>query len=110
MTTHTSSPFVSTGSYPARGGNLVRLSIDGEPAFCRICESIEAARHSVWVTITFMWPAFRMPDGRGTALEVLDRAAKRGVDVRVIFWRPDAETASLERNALTVPQFACSTT
>lgn len=99
MTTHTPSPFVSIGSYPTRGGNLVRLLIDGEAAFRRICEAIEAARHSVWVTITFMWPAFRMPDGRGTALEVLDHAAKRGVDVRIIFWRPDAETASLERNA-----------
>lgn len=40
-----------------------------------------------------------MPDGRGSALEVLHRAAKRGVDVRIIFWRPDDETASHRRNA-----------
>lgn len=99
MTTDLSWPLVATGSYPARGGNLVRSLIDGEPAFRRICEAIEAARHSVWATITFMWPAFRMPGERGTALEVLDRAARRGLDVRVIFWRPDAETEALKRNA-----------
>ena len=40
-----------------------------------------------------------MPDGCGTALDVLDRAAARGVDVRIIFWRPDAETANLRKNA-----------
>jgi cardiolipin synthase A/B len=92
-------PFVTTGSYPTRAGNSVQLLIDGEPAFRRICEAIETAQHSVWVTITFMWPGFRMPDGCGTALDVLERAAKRGVDVRIIFWRPDDETAALRRNA-----------
>jgi cardiolipin synthase len=99
MTTDLASPFVATGSYPTRDGNLVRPLIDGEPAFRRIYEAIEAARHSVWATITFMWPEFRMPGERGTALAVLDRAARRGVDVRVIFWRPDAETEALKRNA-----------
>jgi cardiolipin synthase len=94
-----STPFVATGTYPTRDGNCTRLLIDGEPAFRRICDAIEAARSSVWVTVTFMWPKFEMPDGRGSALDVLDRAAKRGIDVRVIFWRPDAETASLKRNA-----------
>ncbi len=92
-------PFVTTGTYPARPGNSAQLLIDGEPAFRRICEAIENAQHSVWVTVTFMWSAFRMPDERGTALDVLARAAKRGVDVRVIFWRPDDETASLRHNA-----------
>jgi len=87
------------GSYPTRDGNLVRPLIDGEPAYRRICEAIEAARHSVWATITFMWPEFRMPGERGTALEVLDRAARRGVDVRVIFWRYDGETETFKRNA-----------
>jgi phosphatidylserine/phosphatidylglycerophosphate/cardiolipin synthase-like enzyme len=73
--------------------------IDGLPAFRRICEAIEAAEHSVWVTVTFMWPTFEMPDGRGSALDVLDRAAARGVDVRVIFWRPDADMERHRRNA-----------
>jgi phosphatidylserine/phosphatidylglycerophosphate/cardiolipin synthase-like enzyme len=40
-----------------------------------------------------------MPDGRGTALDVLERAARRGIDVRLIFWRPDDETASHRQNA-----------
>lgn len=92
-------PFVPSASYPVRPGNLVRPLIDGEPAFRRICEAIEAARRSVWATVTFMWASFEMPDGRGSALDVLDRAAARGVDVRLIFWRPDAETERHKRNA-----------
>jgi phosphatidylserine/phosphatidylglycerophosphate/cardiolipin synthase-like enzyme len=48
-------PFIQSGSYPTPYGSLVRLLIDGEPAFRRICESIEAARRSIWVTVTFMW-------------------------------------------------------
>jgi phosphatidylserine/phosphatidylglycerophosphate/cardiolipin synthase-like enzyme len=46
-----------------------------------------------------MWPSFQMPDGRGTALDLLERAAQRGVDVRLLCWRPDDETAALRRNA-----------
>jgi phosphatidylserine/phosphatidylglycerophosphate/cardiolipin synthase-like enzyme len=95
----TSSPFVNTGVYPTRSGNQVWPWIDGEPAFRRICEAIEAAQQSVWATVTFMWPSFQMPDGRGTALGVLERAARRGIDVRIIFWRPDDETAGHRRNA-----------
>ncbi len=80
-------PFVDSGSYPVRAGNAVRPLVDGEPAFRRICEAVEAARHSVWVTIAFYEPAFQMPDGRGSLFDVLDRAVERGLDVRVIFWR-----------------------
>ena len=90
--------FVQVGAYPTRRGNHIRPWIDGEPAFRRICQVIETAKHSVWTTVTFMWPSFRMPDGR-TPLEALERAAQRGVDVRVIFWRPDAETAHHRTNA-----------
>ncbi len=92
-------PFVSGGSYPERQGNALRLWNDGEPAFRRICQVIEGARDRVWVTVTFMWPSFVMPDGRGSALDVLGRAVARGVDVRVIFWRPSPELASWQRNA-----------
>ena len=99
LTTESPIPFVSSGSYPARPGNFVRALVDGEPAFRRICEAIEAAKHSVWVTVTFMWPSFEMPDGRGSALDVLDRAAARGVDVRLIFWRPDTGSEAYWRNA-----------
>lgn len=92
-------PFAQSGSYPVRSGNFVRPLVDGEPAFRRICEAIEAARRSVWVTVTFMWANFEMPDDRGSALDVFSRAAGRGIDVRLIFWRPDVETEQLKRNA-----------
>jgi phosphatidylserine/phosphatidylglycerophosphate/cardiolipin synthase-like enzyme len=92
-------PFIREASYPIRSGNIVRTLVDGEPAFLRICEAIDAARYSVWATIAFMWASFEMPDGRGSALNVLERAAARGLDVRLIFWRPDPETETFKRNA-----------
>jgi phosphatidylserine/phosphatidylglycerophosphate/cardiolipin synthase-like enzyme len=48
--------------------------------------------------VTFMWADFQMPDGRGSALDVLNRAAARGLDVRLIFWRPDVETEKFKAN------------
>jgi cardiolipin synthase A/B len=92
-------PVVQTASYPARPGNALRPLVDGEPAFRRVCEAIEAARQSVWATVTFMWADFQMPDGRGSALDILNRAAARGLDVRLIFWRPDAETEKFKTKA-----------
>jgi cardiolipin synthase A/B len=92
-------PFVRTASYPVRPGNALRPLVDGEPAFRRVCEAIEAANQSVWATVTFMWANFQMPDARGSALDVLNRAAARGLDVRLIFWRPDAETERFKANA-----------
>lgn len=92
-------PFVDTGAYPTRSGNRVQPWIDGEPAFRRICEAIEAAQQRVWATITFLWPSCQMPDGRGSPLAVLERAARRGIDVRLLFWRPSDETAHLRQNA-----------
>jgi cardiolipin synthase len=87
-------PRPASASYPARSGNLVRALIDSGPAFRRICEAIEVAQRSVWVTITFMSPSFQMPDSRGTLLDVLDRAARRGLDVRILFWRPNLESSN----------------
>lgn len=92
-------PFVRTGSYPVRAGNTVRPLVDGEAAFRRLCEAIDAARRTVWGTVTFMWPSFEMPDGRGSALDVLDSAARRGIDVRLLFWRPDTGTEDSWPNA-----------
>ena len=91
--------FVEPGPYPVRTGNTVRPLIDGEPAFRRICEAIEAARFGVWMTVTFLWDDFEMPDGHGSFFDVLGRAATRGLDVRVIFWRPGEERAQLRKNA-----------
>lgn len=92
-------PFVTTGAYPVRAGNRVHPLIDGEPAFRRICEAIDQAQGRVWVTVTFLWATFQMPDDRGSFFAVLTRARQRGLDVRVIFWRPDDATAQLRTNA-----------
>lgn len=81
------------GSYPRRGGNFVRPLVDGVPAFRRIGEAVDAARRSIWLTVTFYADDFRFPDGRGDLFEALDRAAARGVDVRVLFWRPNSESS-----------------
>jgi phosphatidylserine/phosphatidylglycerophosphate/cardiolipin synthase-like enzyme len=84
------------GAYPARPGNLVRPIVDGVPTFRRIAETIAVARHSVWLTVTFYAPDFRFPDGRGL-FEVLDAAVARGLDVRVLFWRPNPESSRYGR-------------
>ncbi len=87
-------PPVSNGSYPLRTGNRVRPLIDGEAAFGRIAEAVEAARHSVWVTVAFLHQDFEMPGGRGSFFDLMDRAVARGVDVRVLFWRTHLEGAT----------------
>jgi cardiolipin synthase len=90
-------PFVTSGSYPVRRQNRVRPLVDGVPAFRRIGEAVDAARHSVWVTVTFYASDFTMPEGRGSLFDLLDRAAARGLDVRVIFWRPNPESSGYGR-------------
>lgn len=82
-------PAVTSGSYPVRSGNFVRALVDGEAAFGRICEAVEAAKKSVWLTVAFHKPDFAMPGGRGGLFDVLDKASARGVDVRAIFWRTE---------------------
>lgn len=91
-------PAVTSGAYPVRTGNRVRPLVDGEPAFRRICEAVEAAQHSVWLTVAFLHDDFLAPDGRGALFDVLDRAAARGVDVRAIFWRVNPESRSVEHH------------
>jgi cardiolipin synthase A/B len=93
-------PFVVSGSYPVRPGNLIRPLIDGEPAFRRICEAVEAARHSVWVMVAFIRSGFRMPDNRGSLFDLLDRAAERGLDVRMIFWRPNRDATYVKEDTV----------
>lgn len=84
---------VSDAAYPLRSGNAVRPLVDGEPAFRRICEAVEAAKHSVWVTVAFVGLGLDLPDARGNLFDVLERAHARGVDVRALFWRcPELET------------------
>src|SRR3569833_940725 len=93
-------PFVNVGTFFSCLGNAVTPRIDGESAFARICEAIESAQYRVWATVSFLWPTFEMPGGRGSALDVFGRAARRGLDVSLIFWRPDEETANLRTNAI----------
>jgi hypothetical protein len=64
----------------------------GWMAFRRIGEAIGAARHSVWLTVAFYAEDFCFP-GAGRLFDVLDDAVGRGLDVRVLFWRPDLESA-----------------
>lgn len=71
--------------------------VDGVPAYCRIAEALTAARHSIWLTVTFFASDFRLPDGSGSLFDALDRAVERGLDVRVIFWRPNQESIGYGR-------------
>jgi len=57
-------PPAATGSYPVRGGNLVRPLLRSD-AFRRIAEAIASAQHSVWLTVAFCDHDFRFPDGFG---------------------------------------------
>jgi phosphatidylserine/phosphatidylglycerophosphate/cardiolipin synthase-like enzyme len=71
--------------------------VDGAPAYRRIAEAVMTAQHSIWLTVTFFSPDFQMPDGSGPLFDVLDRAVERGLDVRVIFWRPNQESVGYGR-------------
>ena len=89
-------------AYPPRAGNRVRPLVDGVPAFRRIAEAVAAARHSVWLTVTFHAPDFRM---NGEALfDVLDHAVERGLDVRALIWRPNQESIGYGRTFSGLPE------
>jgi phosphatidylserine/phosphatidylglycerophosphate/cardiolipin synthase-like enzyme len=90
-------PSTTSGPYPARAGNLVRPLVAGEETMRRIGEAIDGARHSVWLTVAFYSDDFFLPDGRGPLFDVLDRAVARGLDVRLLIWRPNPETAPSPR-------------
>lgn len=74
------------GRYPARDGNLVRPWIDGVPFYERLAEALRNARSSVWAIVSFVQPAFVLPDGTHWWKALRD-CRDRGVDVRVLFWR-----------------------
>jgi phosphatidylserine/phosphatidylglycerophosphate/cardiolipin synthase-like enzyme len=78
--------------------------VDGVAAFRRIAEAVTAAQHSIWLTVTFFASDFRMPDGSGSLFDVLDRAVDRGLDVRVIFWRPNQESIGYGRTFAGSPE------
>jgi phosphatidylserine/phosphatidylglycerophosphate/cardiolipin synthase-like enzyme len=90
-------PGTTSGFSPARPGNRVRALIDGPEIARRIGEAVGQARHSVWITVAFYSEDFRFPDGLGPLFDVLDRAVARGLDVRLLVWRPNAETRPSHR-------------
>lgn len=90
-------PATTSGPYPARPGNRVRAFIDGPQIMRRIGEAIANARHSIWLTVAFYSDDFLLPDGQEPLFDVLDRAVARGVDVRLLIWRPNPETAPSPR-------------
>jgi len=77
----------ANGTLPVRDGNLVEPLVDGAVAFDRIAAAVEAATTSVWVCAAFLEVDARFP-GRGTFLDLMDAAAARGIDVRVLAWHP----------------------
>ena len=85
-------PCTTSGAYLPRPGNLVRTLVDGEAITRRIYEAIEQACRSIWLTIAFYSDDFRFPDGGEPLFDVLDRAVARGLDVRLLVWRPNPET------------------
>ena len=82
-------PAPSTGSFPPRDGNLVEPLVDGGVAFDRIAAAVESATSSVWVCVAFVEVDAGFPGGRGTFLDLMDGAARWGLDVRVLFWHPE---------------------
>ena len=59
-------PHPISSSYPLRSGNAVCPLVDGIPTFRRIGEAIDEAQQSVWLTVAYYAPDFRMPDDRGS--------------------------------------------
>ena len=86
-------PSATGGAFPPRDGNLVEPLVDGGVAFDRIAAAVESAKSSVWVCVAFLEVGARFPGGRGTFLDLMDGAARRGLDVRVLFWHPDESFA-----------------
>ncbi len=73
-------------SYPPREGNRIGILIDGEEAFGRIFAAAAAAKTALWITVSFVDLSMRLPGSEHTLLEFVDSLARRGVDVRLLFW------------------------
>lgn len=82
----------TSASYPLRHGNALRPLIDGVAAFRAILAAVETATASVWLTVAFLDEDLVFPDAHGAFFDVLEGAARRGLDVRVLFWsEPEIE-------------------
>ncbi|GIS99065.1 MAG: hypothetical protein CM1200mP26_07780 [Acidimicrobiales bacterium] len=89
-------PPAASAAFPVRSGNLVEPLVDGAVAFERIASAVELATTSVWVCVAFLEVEARFPGGRGTFLELMDSAAKRGIDVRVLVWHPEGHGVGVD--------------
>lgn len=76
-------------SYPQRQGNIIDVFVDGASFYRHLTALIAKAKKRVWVIGAFVSPAWKLPSDAGspTLFELLDAAARRGLDVRVLFWR-----------------------
>ncbi|MFP6627222.1 MAG: phosphatidylserine/phosphatidylglycerophosphate/cardiolipin synthase family protein [Deltaproteobacteria bacterium] len=77
---------VPEANYPARSGNTVAVLIDGRETFTRIFSVIGQATGSVWITVSFFDPDFRLNPKGPTLFEFLEERAEAGIDVRLLFW------------------------
>ena len=75
----------ATGGPPPRGGNDLRVLIDGEESFGAMAEAIAAARSHVEIAGWHIEPDFRLASD-GDTLEGLLAAAGQRADVRVLLW------------------------
>lgn len=85
-----------SATFPVRSGNLVEPLVDGSVAFDRIASAVESATTSVWVCVAFLEVEAEFPGGRGNFFELMDAAANRGLDVRVLVWHPFGEAADAD--------------
>ena len=88
-------PGTDSGPFPPRPGNRVATYIDGPQIAARLARAIAEARHSVWLTVAFISNDFLFPGdsgaGGGPLFDVLEAAAARGLEVRLLAWRPNPE-------------------
>ena len=66
-------------------GHAVEVHIDGVPFYTFLQQQFDAATTRIWGVISFIEPNFTMPSGE-TFFAMVQRAAMRGVDVRLLFW------------------------
>jgi len=86
-----SPPPAARASYPVRPGNAVRAWIDGTPTLTRLSRALDAAEHSAWLCLAHASRDAVLPGGSDTLFERLERAAARGLDMRVLCWREPRE-------------------
>ncbi len=89
-------PEPSSAVFAAQEGNIVEPLVDGGVAFDRIATAVENAGTSVAVCVAFLEISAVFPNGRGTFFDLLDQAAARGVQVKVLMWDPQGPAVEAE--------------